>query len=105
MHCHSVRSIWAYKACNTTLGGLGACPPRKITLNPRAILVIDHHPLMLLWTQVYTRAGQYDGIIVIPRYGNSPILIPKLFCAIRFYRDRYYSDITIAEMSQKIMWR
>ena len=79
MHCHSVRSIWAYKACNTTLGGLGACPPRKITLNPRAILVIDHHPLMLLWTQVYTRVGWYDGIIVIPRYGNSPILIPKHF--------------------------
>ena len=25
------------------------------------------------------RAGQYDSIIVIPRYVNSPILIPKLF--------------------------
>ena len=24
------------------------------------------------------RAGRYDGIIVIPRYVNSPILIPKL---------------------------
>ena len=28
--------------------------------------------------QVIARAGRYDGIIVIPRYVNSPILIPKL---------------------------
>ena len=48
------------------------------------------------------RAGRYDGIIVIPRYVNSPILNGSI---IRFYRDRYYGDITIAEMSQKIMWR
>ena len=26
-----------------------------------------------------SRAGRYDGIIVIPRYVNSPILILKLF--------------------------
>ena len=43
------------------------------------------------------RAGQYDSIIVIPRYVNSPILISKAFLAIRFYCDRYCSDITIAE--------
>ena len=29
--------------------------------------------------KVRNRAGRYDGIIVIPRYVNSPILIPKPF--------------------------
>ena len=28
---------------------------------------------------ILLRAGRYDGIIVIPQYVNSPILIPKLF--------------------------
>ena len=36
---------------------------------------------MLVATESYElgRAGRYDGIIVIPQYVNSPILIPKLF--------------------------
>ena len=29
--------------------------------------------------QIPPRAGRYDGIIVIPQYVNSPMLIPKLF--------------------------
>ena len=30
------------------------------------------------------RAGQYDGIIVIPRYVDSPILIPKFILLYNF---------------------
>ena len=42
--------------------------------------------LVLVATESYKlgRAGQYDGIIVIPRYVNSPILIPKLFVQYNF---------------------
>ena len=54
---------------------------------------------------VHSRAGRYDGIIVIKRYANSPILIPKLFVLYDFMVIDIIAIITVAEMSQKIMWR
>ena len=56
----------------------------------------DSHPVAT------PRAGRYDGIIVIPRYVNSSMLIPQLFLLYDFIViERYHSDI--ANRSRK--WR
>ena len=47
----------------------------------------------IILQELFIRAGRYDGIIVIPRYVNSSILIPKLFVLYDFI----VIDITIAE--------
>ena len=76
--------------------------PKTIITNQYIIISIEQSVVIahakFRWStvkniEVISRVGQYDGIIVIPRYINSPIFDTEAFCAIQFYCDRYYSDI------------
>ena len=51
----------------------------------------------IILQELFIRAGQYDSIIVIPRYVNSSILIPKLFMLYDFIVIDIVIDITVAE--------